>query len=95
MIHELISFTLIAFICTDLSTDDIFAVEVVGGSTRIPIVKTIIERVFGKPTHTTLNQDEAVSRGAALQWFAIRNSNLYEAKIQVFQSIHYFLPVFC
>lgn len=41
--------------------------EVVGGSTRIPAVKSIIEQVFGKPVHTTLNQDEAVSRGAALQ----------------------------
>lgn len=39
----------------------------VGGSTRIPAVKAIVEQVFGKPIHTTLNQDEAVSRGAALQ----------------------------
>lgn len=41
--------------------------EIVGGSTRIPYVKTIIESVFGQQIHTTLNQDEAVSRGAALQ----------------------------
>lgn len=54
-----------------LSTDDIAAVELVGGSTRIPAVKAIIERVFNKPTNTTLNQDEAVSRGAALQWLEI------------------------
>jgi molecular chaperone DnaK (HSP70) len=39
----------------------------VGGSTRVPLVKTLIEQVFGKPVNTTLNQDEAVSRGAALQ----------------------------
>lgn len=50
-----------------LTTDDISAVEIVGGSTRIPAVKAIIEQVFNKPTNTTLNQDEAVSRGAALQ----------------------------
>ncbi|XP_031630545.1 heat shock 70 kDa protein 4 isoform X2 [Contarinia nasturtii] len=50
-----------------LSADDIAAVEVVGGSTRIPAVKAIIEQVFAKPINTTLNQDEAVSRGAALQ----------------------------
>lgn len=30
-------------------------------------MKTLIEKVFGKPASTTLNQDEAVSRGAALQ----------------------------
>lgn len=41
--------------------------EIVGGSTRIPAVKAIVEQVFAKPIHTTLNQDEAVSRGAALQ----------------------------
>lgn len=48
-------------------TEDIYAVEVVGGSTRIPAVKSIVEQVFGRTVHTTLNQDEAVSRGAALQ----------------------------
>lgn len=41
--------------------------EIVGGSTRIPAVKAMIEQVFSKPVQTTLNQDEAVSRGAALQ----------------------------
>lgn len=51
----------------ELSSDEIFAVEIVGGSTRIPAVKAVIEQVFGKPVGTTLNQDEAVSRGAALQ----------------------------
>lgn len=39
----------------------------VGGSTRIPSVKALLEKVFGKTVCTTLNQDEAVSRGCALQ----------------------------
>lgn len=52
---------------TGLSPDDISTVEIVGGSTRIPAVKAIVEQVFAKPIQTTLNQDEAVSRGAALQ----------------------------
>lgn len=47
--------------------EDIYAVEVVGGSTRIPAVKALIEQVFNKTVCTTLNQDEAVSRGCALQ----------------------------
>lgn len=51
----------------ELTSDQIHAVEIVGGSTRIPLVKTLIEQVFGKSASTTLNQDEAVSRGAALQ----------------------------
>ncbi|XP_068149135.1 heat shock 70 kDa protein 4 isoform X2 [Drosophila tropicalis] len=50
-----------------LQLDDIHSVEIVGGSTRIPAVKQLIEQVFNKPASTTLNQDEAVSRGAALQ----------------------------
>ena len=41
--------------------------EIVGGSTRIPAIKTMIESVFGKGARTTLNADEAVSRGCALQ----------------------------
>jgi len=47
--------------------DDIYAVEIVGGSSRVPAVKAAIERTFGKTPQTTLNADEAVSRGCALQ----------------------------
>ena len=50
-----------------LKRDDIDAVEIVGGSTRIPAVKEIIRKVFGKETSTTLNTDEAVARGCSLQ----------------------------
>ena len=47
--------------------EDIYGVEVVGGSTRVPIIKSLIEKVLGKTPNTTLNSDEAVSRGCALQ----------------------------
>lgn len=47
--------------------NDIYAVEIVGGSSRIPAIKQLIEKVFQKAPSTTLNQDEAVSRGCALQ----------------------------
>lgn len=50
-----------------LKVEDIHSVEIVGGSSRVPAIKRLIEEVFGKPTSTTLNQDEAVSRGCALQ----------------------------
>lgn len=50
-----------------LSPDEIHSVEIVGGSSRIPSIKALIEQTFGKPVCTTLNQDESVSRGAALQ----------------------------
>lgn len=50
-----------------LSLEDIHSVEIVGGSSRIPAVKQLIEQIFGKTSSTTLNQDEAISRGGALQ----------------------------
>lgn len=53
--------------CSGLKVEDISAVEVVGGSCRIPAVKEIISDVFKKDVSTTLNMDEAVARGCALQ----------------------------
>uniref|UniRef100_A0A672IK41 Heat shock 70 kDa protein 4L-like n=1 Tax=Salarias fasciatus TaxID=181472 RepID=A0A672IK41_SALFA len=50
-----------------LSRDDIYAVEIVGGATRIPAIKERIAKFFGKDVSTTLNADEAVARGCALQ----------------------------
>ncbi|MBN3271931.1 HSP74 protein, partial [Polyodon spathula] len=50
-----------------LKKEDIYAVEIVGGATRIPAVKERIGKFFGKEICTTLNADEAVARGCALQ----------------------------
>ncbi|XP_075756435.1 heat shock 70 kDa protein 4 isoform X2 [Pelodiscus sinensis] len=50
-----------------LKKEDIYAVEIVGGATRIPAVKERISKFFGKEVSTTLNADEAVARGCALQ----------------------------
>lgn len=52
---------------SELSRDEIYAVEIVGGATRIPAVKERISKFFGKEISTTLNADEAVARGCALQ----------------------------
>ncbi|KAM4727422.1 heat shock 70 kDa protein 4a isoform 2-T2 [Anableps anableps] len=52
---------------TKLKKEDIYAVEIVGGATRIPAIKERISKVFGKELSTTLNADEAVARGCALQ----------------------------
>lgn len=49
-----------------LKLDDIDLIEIVGGTTRTPAVKQIIKEVFGKEPSTTLNQDEACSRGATI-----------------------------
>ncbi|KAJ7990749.1 hypothetical protein DPEC_G00290140 [Dallia pectoralis] len=50
-----------------LSREEIYAVEVLGGATRIPSIKERISKFFGKDVSTTLNADEAVARGCALQ----------------------------
>ncbi|GAB1862009.1 Heat shock 70 kDa protein 4L [Camponotus japonicus] len=50
-----------------LKLEEIHSVEIAGGSSRIPAIKRLVEEVFGRPISTTLNQDEAVARGCALQ----------------------------
>lgn len=55
------------FLCPEMKKEDIYAVEIVGGASRIPSVKERIGKVFGKELSTTLNADEAVARGCALQ----------------------------
>lgn len=52
---------------TRLKIEDVSAVEIIGGTTRIPAVKEKIAKFFGKDVSTTLNADEAVARGCALQ----------------------------
>ncbi|NXT73508.1 HS74L protein, partial [Zapornia atra] len=50
-----------------LQREDIYSIEIVGGATRIPAVKEQIFNFFCKEISTTLNADEAVARGCALQ----------------------------
>jgi heat shock protein 4 len=49
----------------NLKPEDIDAIEMVGGCTRVPSLKAKIQEYFGKPLSFTLNQDEAVARGCA------------------------------
>uniref|UniRef100_A0A8C2CJ09 Heat shock protein 4b n=1 Tax=Cyprinus carpio TaxID=7962 RepID=A0A8C2CJ09_CYPCA len=44
-----------------------FWMEIVGGASRMPAIKERINKFFGKEPSTTLNADEAVARGCALQ----------------------------
>ncbi len=48
-----------------LKLEDIDAIEMVGGCTRVPSIKDRISKFFGKPLSYTLNQDEAIARGCA------------------------------
>ena len=49
------------------SKSEIDEVILVGGSTRIPIVQQEVERFFGKKVNQTVNPDEVVACGAAVQ----------------------------
>lgn len=51
----------------DIKPEDIDEIEIVGGSSRIPMIRQIVKDIFGKDPKTTMNQDEAVARGAAMQ----------------------------
>ena len=51
----------------NLHADQIDEVVLVGGSTRMPLVRTKVEELFGKQPHSELNPDEVVALGAAVQ----------------------------
>ncbi len=50
-----------------LSKSDIDEVILVGGSTRIPAIQEIVEKIFGKTPSKGVNPDEVVAVGAAIQ----------------------------
>jgi len=49
------------------SIDQINEVIMVGGSTRVPYIQNFAKRIFGKDVNKSINPDEAVSQGAAIQ----------------------------
>ena len=69
-----------------LKPSDIYAVEIVGGCTRIPAVKEIISNFFQREVSTTINQDEGVARGCALQ---VKPLSFYSGIINTFSVLYY------
>lgn len=51
----------------DLEPEDIADVVLVGGSTRVPLVRSKVEALFGKAPKADVNPDEVVAIGAAIQ----------------------------
>ncbi|MBV9762536.1 MAG: Fe-S protein assembly chaperone HscA [Acidobacteriaceae bacterium] len=51
----------------NIAPGQIEEVVLVGGSTRIPLVRAAVERLFKAKPHTELNPDEVVALGAAVQ----------------------------
>jgi len=50
-----------------LSKDQIAEIILVGGSTRVPVVQRSVEQFFGKKPNKSVNPDEVVAIGAAVQ----------------------------
>jgi Fe-S protein assembly chaperone HscA len=50
-----------------LTPDQVNEIVLVGGSTRVPLVRRRVEELFGKTPHSQLNPDEVVALGAAIQ----------------------------
>ncbi len=57
-----------------LSTSDINEVVMVGGMTRMPLVLQTVEKFFGKKPNITVNPDEVVALGAAIQGGVLEGS---------------------
>ena len=53
--------------CSGLTKAEISSVEIIGGSVRIPAVQERIKAYFGHELSKTLNFDECVAKGCALQ----------------------------
>jgi heat shock 70kDa protein 1/2/6/8 len=55
----------------DIIEDDIDEIILVGGMTRMPRVRQLIHSKFGKPGNCSMNPEEAISAGAAIQAYMI------------------------
>ena len=71
LIHDLVERTKLpmekALQDAGLSKSDIHEVILVGGSTRVPLVRQTVEQFFGKKPNMSVNPDEVVAVGAAIQ----------------------------
>ncbi|MFQ5827750.1 MAG: molecular chaperone DnaK [Candidatus Methylomirabilia bacterium] len=50
-----------------LKGEEMDEVVLVGGATRVPLLRRRVQELFGKPPHSNLNPDEVVALGAAVQ----------------------------
>ncbi|MDC8900772.1 molecular chaperone DnaK [Metamycoplasma hyosynoviae] len=50
-----------------LKPSDLHEVLLVGGSTRMPLVQELVKKILNKKLNTSINPDEVVSAGAAIQ----------------------------
>src|SRR5437016_3164054 len=75
LIEKLVDSTLapcrMALADAGLAPSDVDEVVLVGGSTRVPLVRRRVQELFGKTPHSQLNPDEVVALGAAVQAYIL------------------------
>jgi molecular chaperone DnaK len=94
LIRDLVYSTLepvrLALADAKLKPQDINETILVGGSTRVPLVQQVVKEFFGKEPNKSVNPDEAVAIGAAIQAAIIkgevipRNTTIPTSKKQIF-----------
>ncbi len=58
-----------------INKQDIDEIILIGGSTRIPRIRDLIEQYFGKKPRTDVDPDETVAKGASIQAYMLNNTN--------------------
>ena len=67
IISTTIDKTIVALKDASLERDEIDKIILVGGSTRIPMIKEALKKTFDKPIHDDIDPDQVVAVGAAIQ----------------------------
>jgi molecular chaperone HscA len=79
LIHPLVDKTVnscrLALKDASLNISDIDVVVMVGGATRVPLVKESVSAFFGRPVNDSVNPDEVVALGAAIQADILAGNN--------------------
>lgn len=74
-VHKTVRCCQSALADANLVPNEIEEIVMVGGSTRIPLVKETISNFFGRNVHDELNPDEVVALGAAVQGDILAGNN--------------------
>lgn len=65
----------------NLNTSDIDEIIVVGGMTRMPMIRQLLEMKFGKKPNCSINPDETIAVGAAIQANILLGSDPFSKSI--------------
>jgi molecular chaperone HscC len=58
-----------------LAPEELDAIILIGGTTRMPLIRSVVGKVFGRLPYSNINPDEAVAMGAAIQ-VALKERNV-------------------